>query len=226
MQKIRKILCIKKEIQKKYADYIINEKKVFVEVLLAPSFEAEALVILKTKQNLRVVQFDDLLKQRDNIYRLPEIRSVVGGVLVQDYDWREIIKQWETKTQRSVSDREKEALIFAYRACKWAKSNSAVFAKEYETGVYTLGIGAGQQSRVHVVKLAIQKAQEFGHDLQDSVMGTDSFFPFPDGLVVAAEVGCKAILNPGGSIRDDLVITKADELNISLAFCGKRVFRH
>ena len=77
-----------------------------------------------------------------------------------------------------------------------------------------------------MVKLAIQKAQEFGHDLSNSVMGTDSFFPFPDGLVAAAEVGCKAILNPGGSMRDDMVIEKADDMNISLAFCGKRVFRH
>ncbi len=208
------------------ADFIINDKKVFVEVLLAPSFEEGALAILKTKQNLRVVQFDDLLKHRQEMYQLPEIRSVVGGVLVQDYDWRAIVKQWETKTIRPISDREKEALIFAYRACKWAKSNSAVFVREYETGVYTLGIGAGQQSRVHVVKLAIQKAQEFGHDLNDSVMGTDSFFPFPDGLMAAAEIGCKAILNPGGSMRDELVIAKADEMKISLAFCGKRVFRH
>ena len=211
---------------KEVAEYVILEKKVFVEVLLAPSFDDGALEILKTKANLRVVQFDDLLKKRESCYVLPEIRSVVGGVLVQDYDWLPIVKQWETKTERNVSDREKEALIFAYRACKWAKSNSAVFAREYDTGIYTLGIGAGQQSRVHVVKLAISKAEEFGHDLKDSVMGTDSFFPFPDGLVAAADVGCKAILNPGGSMRDNLVIEKANELKMSLAFCGKRVFRH
>ncbi len=208
------------------ADFIINQKKVFVEVLLAPDFEESALKILKTKENLRIVKINDLFNRRDEIYKLPEIRGILGGVLIEDYDWKEIIKYWEVKTKKQITPREKEALIFAYRVCKWAKSNSAVFAKEYDTGIYSIGIGAGQQSRVHVVKLAIQKALEFNHDLKDSVMGTDSFFPFPDGLVVAAECGCKAILNPGGSIRDNLVIEKADELNISLAFCGKRVFRH
>ncbi|MHA1618497.1 MAG: bifunctional phosphoribosylaminoimidazolecarboxamide formyltransferase/IMP cyclohydrolase [Promethearchaeota archaeon] len=208
------------------AQYVIVEKKVFVEVLLAPDFEPEALEILKSKKNLRIVAYDDFLTKRNAIYNLPEIRSVLGGVLVQDYDWKAIVKEWDVKTTRQVSDREKEALIFAYRVSKWAKSNSAVFAKEYETGVYTLGIGAGQQSRVHVVRLAADKAREFGHDLKGSVMGTDSFFPFSDGLEAAIEEGAKAILNPGGSIRDEEVIAKADELRTSLAFCGKRVFRH
>jgi len=94
--------------------------------------------------------------------------------------------------------------------------------------VYTIGVGSGQQSRVHVVKLAAQKAQEFGHktELKNSVMGTDSFFPFPDGLEAAVDVGAKAIINPGGSIRDDAVIKRADDLNCALVFCGKRVFRH
>jgi phosphoribosylaminoimidazolecarboxamide formyltransferase/IMP cyclohydrolase len=94
--------------------------------------------------------------------------------------------------------------------------------------MYTIGIGAGQQSRVHVVKLAVQKAKEFGHEdaLKNSYMGTDSFFPFPDGLEAAVNAGAKAIINPGGSIRDELVIKKANELGCSLVFCGKRVFRH
>ncbi|RLI63257.1 MAG: bifunctional phosphoribosylaminoimidazolecarboxamide formyltransferase/IMP cyclohydrolase PurH [Promethearchaeia archaeon] len=208
------------------ARYIIEEKNVFVEVLLAPSFEKEALEILQTKANMRIVAFNDFLEHRKDIYCHPEIRSVLGGVLVQDYDWKPIVKNWEVKTERPISPREKEALIFAYRVSKWAKSNSAVFAKEYETGVYTLGIGAGQQSRVHVVRLAAEKAREFGHNLHDSVMGTDSFFPFPDGLEETVKAGAKAILNPGGSIRDDAVVQKANELNISLVFCGKRVFRH
>ena len=208
------------------AHYIIEEKKVFVEVLLAPDFEPAALEILKSKENLRIVAFDDFLNHRKALYHLPEIRSVLGGVLVQDYDWKAIVKDWEVKTIRKVSPREKEALIFAYRVSKWAKSNSAAFAKEYETGVYTLGIGAGQQSRVHVVRLAAEKAREFGHDLAGSVMGTDSFFPFSDGLEAAIEEGAKAILNPGGSIRDEEVIAKADEFGVSLVFCGKRVFRH
>ena len=214
------------KITKVVAEYLVNEKKVFIEVLLAPDFDDEALEIFESKKNIRIVKFGDLLRKRQEIYQDPEIRGVLGGALIQEYDWGPLIKSWDLKTKRDVSDREKEALIFAYRVSKWAKSNSAAFVKEYDTGIYTLGIGAGQQSRVHVVKLAAQKAREFNHDLNDSVMGTDSFFPFPDGLSAAAEVGAKAILNPGGSIRDELVISKADELGISLIFCGKRVFRH
>jgi phosphoribosylaminoimidazolecarboxamide formyltransferase/IMP cyclohydrolase len=127
-----------------------------------------------------------------------------------------------------VTEVEKEALIFAYKVSKWVKSNSACFVHIYNNGIYTIGIGAGQQSRVHVVKLAAQKAKEFGHqeELKDSYMGTDSFFPFPDGLEAAVDVGAKAIINPGGSIRDEMVIKRADELNCALVFCGKRVFRH
>jgi phosphoribosylaminoimidazolecarboxamide formyltransferase/IMP cyclohydrolase len=215
-----------KKLEKEVADYIINEKNVFIEVIIAPEYSEEALNILKTKENLRVLKFPDFLERRSEFYTLPEIRSVLGGVLVQDYDSGPVVKEWDVKTKRGVTEKEKEALIFAYKVSKWAKSNSAAFAKEYDTGIYTVGIGAGQQSRVHVVKLAVQKAQEFGHDLVGSVMGTDSFFPFSDGLEVAAEAGVKAIINPGGSIRDDLVILKADELGISLVFCGKRVFRH
>ncbi|MFX1481021.1 MAG: phosphoribosylglycinamide formyltransferase, partial [Promethearchaeota archaeon] len=117
---------------------------------------------------------------------------------------------------------------FAYKVSKWAKSNSACFAQMYEDGFYTIGIGAGQQSRVHVVKLAARKAIEFGHreELKNSVMGTDSFFPFPDGLEAAVEVGAKAIITPGGSRNDIQIIRRADELDCALVFCGKRVFRH
>lgn len=219
-----------KKLEKEVADYIINEKKIFVEVIIAPEYDDGALEILKTKKNLRILEFPGFLKMKSEFYARPELRGTLGGMLVQDYDSGPVIKKWENKSKRPVSESEKEALIFAYKVCKWAKSNSAAFAKEYDTetgvGMYSIGIGAGQQSRVHVVKLAIQKAQEFGHDLTDSVMGTDSFFPFPDGLEAAAEAGAKAILNPGGSMRDQMVIEKADELGISLVFCGKRVFRH
>nr|MDO8115574.1 phosphoribosylglycinamide formyltransferase [Candidatus Sigynarchaeota archaeon] len=94
------------------------------------------------------------------------------------------------------------------------------------TGIHTIGIGTGQQSRVHVVKLAHSKALEFGHDTKNSVMATDSFFPFPDGLEAAAEAGAVAVMCPGGSIRDDAVIQRAKDLGISLVFNGKRVFKH
>lgn len=208
------------------ADYIINEKKVFVEVLLAPSFEPEALEILQTKENLRVIEIGDLLAKREEIFQVLEHRGVVGGALVQEYDHKPVIKEWQVVSERAVSAEEREYLEFAYKVTKWAKSNSAVFVRAYDTGVYTVGIGAGQQSRVHVVKLAASKAHEFGHDLQGTYMGTDSFFPFPDGLEAAADEGCVAIINPGGSIRDEQVIEAANERGIALVFCGKRVFRH
>jgi len=219
---------VNQKLTKEVAEFIVNIEKLFVEGLMAPSFEDEALDILKTKENMIILEFGNLFENRDNIYKNLEIRSILGGVLVQEYDYKPIIKEWQVVSQRQVDSKEKEALTFAYKVSKWAKSNSACFAQIYEDGIYTIGIGAGQQSRVHVVKLAVQKAIEFGHkeDLKDSFMGTDSFFPFPDGLEVAVKAGAKAIINPGGSIRDDAVIKRANELNCALIFCGKRVFRH
>ena len=210
------------------ADFIVNKKNIFVEVLMAPSFETEALEILKQKQNMRILEYGDLLNKRDLIYENYEIRGVLGGILVQEYDFKPVIKEWNVVSKKQVTEEEKEALIFAYKVSKWTKSNSACFAQIYDNGVYTIGIGAGQQSRVHVVKLAAQKAIEFGHEeeLKNSVMGTDSFFPFPDGLEAAVNVGAKSIINPGGSKRDAMIIERADDLNCALVFCGKRVFRH
>ncbi len=219
---------VNKELTKDIADFIVNKEKIFAEVIMAPSYENEALQILKQKKNMIIIEFQDFLDKRNEIYNNLEIRSVLGGVLIQEYDSKPVIKEWNVVSKRKVNNIEKEALIFAYKVAKWAKSNSACFAQIYDNGIYSIGIGAGQQSRVHVVKLAIQKAIEFGHkdELKDSFMGTDSFFPFPDGLEVTVEAGAKAIINPGGSIRDDAVIKRADELGCALVFCGKRVFRH
>jgi phosphoribosylaminoimidazolecarboxamide formyltransferase/IMP cyclohydrolase len=213
---------------KEVADFIVNKEKIFVEVILAPLFEPEALDILKQKQNMMVLEFGNFLEKRDEIYKNLEIRSVLGGALVQEYDYKPVIKEWKVVSKRQVSEKEKEGLIFSYKVSKWAKSNSACFVQFYDTGMYTLGIGAGQQSRVHVVKLAAQKAIEFGHEkeMKGSLMGTDSFFPFPDGLEAAVEAGAKAIINPGGSVKDNDVTKRADELGCALVFCGKRVFRH
>ncbi|MCK4381142.1 MAG: bifunctional phosphoribosylaminoimidazolecarboxamide formyltransferase/IMP cyclohydrolase [Candidatus Lokiarchaeota archaeon] len=219
---------VNKKLTKEVANFIVKKEKIFVEVLMAPSFENEALEILQQKKNMIIIEYGDFLNKRNEIYDNLEIRSVLGGILVQEYDSRSVIKKWDVVSKKNVSEREKEALIFAYKVSKWAKSNSACFAQIYDDGVYTIGIGAGQQSRVHVVKLAVQKAIEFGHEaeLKNSVMGTDSFFPFPDGLEVAVSAGAKAIINPGGSIRDEVVIKRADDLGCALVFCGKRVFRH
>jgi phosphoribosylaminoimidazolecarboxamide formyltransferase/IMP cyclohydrolase len=219
---------VNQELRTEVADFIVNKEKIFVEVLLAPSYQLEALEILKKKENLRILEFGDILQKRDEIYKQLEIRSTLGGAVVQEYDYKPVIKEWNVVSKRQVSEKEKESLIFAYKVSKWAKSNSACFAQMYDDGIYSIGIGAGQQSRVHVVKLAVSKAKEFGHEkqLKNSVMGTDSFFPFPDGLETAVNAGTKAIINPGGSIRDNKIIERADELDCALVFCGKRVFRH
>ncbi|MHA1370214.1 MAG: bifunctional phosphoribosylaminoimidazolecarboxamide formyltransferase/IMP cyclohydrolase [Promethearchaeota archaeon] len=215
-----------KPLEPDVARYLIDEKKVFIEVLLAPSFPQETIDILSKKDKMRVLTFNDILEKRELLYQNLELRGVLGGVLIEEYDYKSIIKKWDLKTSRPVSEQEKKELIFAMRVCKWAKSNSAVFVKGTGTGMYTIGIGAGQQSRVHVIKLAHSKAIEFKHDPTDSVMATDSFFPFPDGIEAAAEAGAIAVICPGGSIRDEIVIKRAEELGISLVFSGKRVFRH
>jgi phosphoribosylaminoimidazolecarboxamide formyltransferase/IMP cyclohydrolase len=219
---------LNKEVKENVADFIVNKEKIFIEVLMAPSFEKEALEILQKKRDIRILAFGNLLEKREEIYKNHELRGVLGGILVQEYDYKPIVKEWKVVSKRHVTTQDKEVLIFAYKVCKWAKSNSACFAQKYNTGLYTVGIGSGQQSRVHVVQLAAQKAKQFGHtnELQDSYMGTDSFFPFPDGLEASVEAGAKAIINPGGSIRDDMIIKRADELNCALVFCGKRVFKH
>ncbi|MFX0104322.1 MAG: bifunctional phosphoribosylaminoimidazolecarboxamide formyltransferase/IMP cyclohydrolase [Candidatus Hodarchaeota archaeon] len=219
---------VNKELTNEVADFIVNKEKIFIDVIMAPSFEQEALETLKRKKNLIIIKYKDFLDKRNDIYKNLEIRGVLGGILVQEYDSKPVIKDWNVVSKKKVNDVEKEALFFAYKVSKWAKSNSACFAQIYDNGVCTIGIGAGQQSRVHVVKLAAQKAVEFGHkkELKNSYMGTDSFFPFPDGLEVAVEAGATAIINPGGSIRDEAVIERADELGCALVFCGKRVFRH
>ncbi|MFX1411736.1 MAG: bifunctional phosphoribosylaminoimidazolecarboxamide formyltransferase/IMP cyclohydrolase [Promethearchaeota archaeon] len=219
---------INQELTEEVADFIVNKEKIFVEVLMAPSFELGAVKILRQKPDLRILEFGDLLSKRDKIYKNLEIRGVLGGLLIQEYDCKPVVKEWKVVSNKQVNKKEKEALIFAYKISKWAKSNSACFTQIYDNGIYTIGIGAGQQSRVHVVKLAAQKALEFGHkeELKNSFMGTDSFFPFPDGLEAAVNAGAKAIINPGGSIRDNAVIKRADELGCALVFCGKRVFRH
>jgi phosphoribosylaminoimidazolecarboxamide formyltransferase/IMP cyclohydrolase len=210
------------------ADYLINKENIFIEVILAPTFEEDAIQILKQKENLRILEYGKILEKRSDLYKYFDIHGVLGGILIQEYDSNPVIKEWKVVSKKDVNSSEKEALIFAYKVSKWAKSNSAVFVQMNNNQIYTIGIGTGQQSRVHVVRLAANKALEFGHknELKNSYMGTDSFFPFPDGLEAAVEVGAKAIINPGGSIRDDDVIQRADELDCALVFCGKRVFRH
>lgn len=210
-----------KEVGVEAADVMSKD---FVECVIAPSYSQEAFKILSKKNDIRLLEFGDFLEKFE--YKEPEVRSVLGGLLVQEYDTKPVLGTPKVVSKKGVSEYEMKVLEFSQIVAKWAKSNSAVFVKPTATGIYTLSVGAGQQSRVDAVELAIHKARLYNHDLNNSYMGTDSFFPFPDGLEAAADAGCVAIINPGGSIRDNEVIEAANEKGISLVFTNKRVFRH
>jgi phosphoribosylaminoimidazolecarboxamide formyltransferase/IMP cyclohydrolase len=149
--------------------------------------------------------------------------SISGGFLLQDGDDRPIVKDdFQVVTQIQPTAEQLEALIFGAKAVKWAKSNAVVLCNRYQT----LGIGAGQTSRVGAVEIAVANAERFGHDLNGAIMASDAFFPFPDSVEEAAKVGVKAIVQPGGSVKDREVIKAADDLGLAMVFSGKRHFRH
>ena len=194
--------------------------EIFSEVIVAPDFSAEALALLQKKKNLR------LMRVRKNVLDAAstELRSVgADSVLVQQRDTR-TLKREDVKivTRRQPSDDEWRALLFGWRVVKHLKSNAIVYAGPDRT----LGIGAGQMSRVDSSRIAVWKAGEAGLSLKGSAVCSDAFFPFPDGLTAAAEAGATAAIQPGGSVRDPEVIAAADEHNVAMVFTGVRHFRH
>jgi phosphoribosylaminoimidazolecarboxamide formyltransferase/IMP cyclohydrolase len=190
----------------------------FVEVIVAPEFSEEAVEILGRKKNLRVLQGVAHWPSRSFDYK-----RVRGGVLVQERAPTVIDAEgWTVPTQRKPTDEEMRDLLFAWRAVAAVKSNAIVLAR----GGMTVGIGAGQMSRVDAAFMAVHKAKLAGHDARGAVIGSDAFFPFRDGIDQAAEAGVKAIVQPGGSVRDAEVIAAADEHQIAMVFTGKRQFRH
>lgn len=191
--------------------------EIFSEVIIAPAFEPEALDILRKKKNLR------LLRLRATPPASRDTRSVIGGLLIQDHDnASEKVADGKITTQRPPNADEIRALEFGWKVVKHVKSNAIVFAAPDRT----LGIGAGQMSRVDSVRIAIWKANEAGLPLAKSAVASDAFFPFPDGLAAAAEAGATAAIQPGGSVRDADVIATADERDMAMIFTGKRHFRH
>lgn len=199
----------------------LNMAETFFEVILAPTFANEALEILKKKKNLRLLTLDSF----QNKISGQEIRCVSGGVLVQDFDTKLINpKECDVVTKRKPTEMEWIDLEFAWRVVKHVKSNAIVLAKDKQS----LGVGAGQMSRVDSVKIAASKAEEFfsKQALSKAVMASDAFFPFRDGIDVAAPFGIKAIVQPGGSVRDQEVIEACDENNITMVFTKTRHFRH
>jgi phosphoribosylaminoimidazolecarboxamide formyltransferase/IMP cyclohydrolase len=189
--------------------------KLFVECLVAPGFEPRALEIFAGKKNLRLLQMPSEQSGGEL-----ELKRICGGALVQEPDSRAIAEtEWRIVTRRAPSDAERRGMAFAWKVCKHVKSNAIVFAREGRT----LGIGAGQMSRVDSVKIAVMKAQV---PLAGSVVASDAFFPFADGVEEAAKAGATAVIQPGGSVRDDEVIAAADRLGLAMVFTGVRHFRH
>jgi phosphoribosylaminoimidazolecarboxamide formyltransferase/IMP cyclohydrolase len=193
--------------------------EIFTEVLLAPSFDDDALELLRKKKNRRLLAFDP-----DGIDRAElEWRRVYGGLLVQQPD-RSVdeLEGAKVVSKAQPSDEQRIALGFAWRVVKHVKSNAIVFADAGRT----LGIGGGATSRVDAVHNAVAKASRVGVSLEGSVLASDAFFPFPDGLEAAVEAGARAVIQPGGSNRDELVVEAADRLGIPMIFTGVRHFRH
>ncbi len=208
---------------KEIAEYL---NKIFVEVLVSPGFNKDVLEISEEKKGRRLLNIKPIWNKNEELHSELEVRGVLGGRLYQDYDTG-FIKEWSVVSNKKPNEEQRLGLEFVYFCpTKWAISNSAAFVKTYDKGIKTIGIGAGQQSRVHVIKLAASKAREFGHDLKDSLMGTDSFFPFRDGFDAAVDAGAVGIITPGGSVRDGEIIDAANERGVVLVHCGKRVFRH
>ena len=192
--------------------------EIFSEVILAPSFSPEALQILQAKKNLR------LMENRENGGAGWDFRSVRGGgLLVQESDEKgDDEKDWKVVTKRKPTDAEMRAMRFGWKVVRHVKSNAIVYAAEDRT----LGIGAGQMSRVDSSRIAVWKAGEAKLSLKGSAVASDAFFPFPDGLEAAAQAGATAAIQPGGSVKDAEVIAAADRLGVAMVFTGRRHFRH
>ena len=191
----------------------------FVEVIIAPSIDDEAATVLSEKKNVRVLATGDWTAPVDSL----EIKKVSGGLLVQGSDLGKITAaDLKVVTKKAPTPEQLEDMLFAWTIVKYVKSNAIIFCKDKAT----IGVGAGQMSRVYSTKIAALKAADEGLVVKGSVMASDAFFPFRDGIDTAAETGIAAIIQPGGSMRDDEVIQAADEHGLAMVFTGMRHFRH
>ena len=209
------IISFNRKVGKRVAEEL---KKIFLEVIIAPGFTREALKIFQQKKNLRLLE----VKGLDTYDKGNQIifRSVIGGMLAQERDITFISpREWKIVTKRKPTEQQMKSMEFAVKCVKHVKSNSVVFVK----GSRTVGIGGGQTARVDATWIATKKG---GDNIKDSIMASDAFFPFRDAVDIAVEAGVKAIIQPGGSIRDEEVIKAADEHGIAMVFTGQRYFRH
>ena len=210
------IVCVNRSLDAATAG-AINE--IFTEVIVAPSYADGVLDLLMKKRDRRLIQ--QVIDIRSA--KAFDVRGVIGGLLLQDHDQHRISREGlSVVTKRKPTEEELEALMFAWRVAKHVKSNAIVYTRKDRT----LGIGAGQMSRVDSAKIAVMKATEAGLDLAGCAVASDAFFPFADGLLEAVRGGATSVIQPGGSVRDDEAIRAADEHNVAMVFTGIRHFRH
>jgi phosphoribosylaminoimidazolecarboxamide formyltransferase/IMP cyclohydrolase len=193
--------------------------EIFSEIVIAPAFADDALALLRKKKNRRLMRALRPVRLAGGL----AYHSVPGGLLVQEPDLAPLDEEpFQVVTQRAPTEAERAALRFAWRVVKHVKSNAIVFAAADQT----LGIGAGQMSRVDSTRVAVWKAQNAGLSLAGSVLASDALFPFPDSIEIAAAAGATAVIQPGGSVRDDEVIAAANRLGMAMVFTGRRHFLH
>jgi len=208
------VLACNKKIDLAAAEEI---NKLFFEILIAPGFDSSALELLKSKKN-RII-----LKQKQSLTATKQFKSLLNGVIEQDLDLHTDSKEdLKTVTKRTPSSAEVNALLFASKICKHTKSNTIILAVDGQM----LSSGVGQTSRVDALKQAIEKAKSFGFNLKNSVMASDAFFPFPDCVEIAHEQGIAAVIQPGGSIKDQDSVDFCDQHNMAMVFTGFRHFKH
>ncbi|EPT9247701.1 bifunctional phosphoribosylaminoimidazolecarboxamide formyltransferase/IMP cyclohydrolase [Vibrio parahaemolyticus] len=211
------IIAFNQELDAETATAIVERQ--FVEVIIAPSVSAEAIEVVTAKKNVRLLECGEWSTKTTGF----DVKRVNGGLLVQDRDQGMVsLDDLKVVSKRQPTEEELKDALFCWKVAKYVKSNAIVYAK----GDMTIGVGAGQMSRVYSAKIAGIKAADEGLEVAGSVMASDAFFPFRDGIDAAAEAGIKCVIQPGGSMRDDEVIAAADEHGMAMIFTGMRHFRH
>lgn len=210
------IIAFNKSLDTQTSIHIIENK--FIEAIIAPSVDKNSLNILAQKKNIRILICGNKFTDKYKFH----IKTIDGGLLIQDQDIITNAKNFNVVTQRSPSNQEINDAIFCWKIVKFVKSNAIVYAYNQQT----IGIGAGQMSRVFAVKIANLKVKEIGFNAKGASMASDAFFPFPDGIEIAAQIGITCIIQPGGSIKDKEIIATANKYNISMIFTNIRHFKH
>jgi len=207
------IIALNRTCTKEVAEAITS---VFVEIVLAPNFQSEALETFKKKKNLRVLEIGKIVKREPKL----EIRNVDGGLLVQDVDTKMLTRDnLNVVTDKKPTDQEIDTALFTWKVLRHAKSNGILIAKDNTT----VGLGAGQVSRVDAVQMALHKG---GQNVKGGVLASDAFFPFRDSIDAIGDTGITTVLQPGGSIRDQEVIDACNEHGMAMVFTGQRCFKH